>query len=376
MRKILLRTAVLALAAAVLGWLLYPTVADQLAQKAYLEKEEAYIHTVRGMTPEAVAERLEAAETANRETDGDIRPGDVFTAPAKRSSVKYRELLDFGDGMIGQLEIPSIHVSLPITHSSADIRPDRELVHVEGSSLPGETGNTHTVLAGPGKQKAPGILGDLALTGDRMLEDLDRVTPGDRMMILLADRTLLYEVRGVQTLSPEGLKEWTAERDPAEDRLTLVTERDGRRLLVEAVRIPVSSATEGLQAGDTAKLPADWVTILALGSPMMLLVLAVMTVTERIKRRTYRLPGERKAREIAAEPGEENGNEDSKRGNPNEEDLETAVLPGTADHAVPGRKHGLFGRKRSADRENRKGQQPVPAQGDQGGAVPDQRGNE
>ena len=40
----------------------------------------------------------------------------------------YYLMPDFGDGMIGQLEIPSIHVSLPIMHSSADIRPDRELV--------------------------------------------------------------------------------------------------------------------------------------------------------------------------------------------------------------------------------------------------------
>ena len=316
MKKILLRIAALILASAVLGWLLYPTAADQLARKAHLEKEEAYIRTVHGMTPEAVEEKLQAAETANRETDGDIHPGDVFTAPAKRSSVKYRELLDFGDGMIGQLEIPSIHVSLPIMHISGDIRPDRKLVHVESSSLPGETGNTHTVLAGPGKQKAPGILGDLALTGDRMLEDLDRVTPGDRMMILLADRTLLYEVRGVQTLSPEGLKEWTAELDPAEDRLTLVTERDGRRLLVEAVRIPVSSAAEALKAGDTARLPADWVTILVLGSPVMLLVLAVMIVTERIKRRTTRLPGEGKVREIAAEPETDRGNEETIKRDP------------------------------------------------------------
>ena len=316
MRKILLRTAALALAAAVLGWLLYPTVADQLARKTYLEKEETYIHTVRGMTPEAVAEMLEAAETANCEADGAIRPGDVFTAPAKRSSVKYRDLLDFGDGMIGQLEIPSIHVSLPIMHISAENRPDRELVHLEGSSLPGETGNTHTVLAGPGKQKAPGMLGDLALTGDRMLEDLDRVTPGDLMMILLADRTLLYEVRGVQTLSSEGLKAWTAERDPAEDRLTLITERDGRRLLAEAVRIPVSSAAEALLGGDTARPPADWVTILALGSPVMLLVLAGMIITERIKRRTTRLPGEGRAREIAAELEEDSGNEETIKRDP------------------------------------------------------------
>ena len=314
MRKILLRILILLLVTAALGWLLYPTAADQLARKGYLEKEEAYLRTVREMTPEAVAEMLENAERANREADGEIRPGDVFTAPAGRSSVKYRNLLDFGDGMIGQLEIPSIHVSMPILHISAETRPDKALVHIEGSSLPGETGNTHTVLAGPGKQKAPGILGDLALTGDRMLEDLDRVIPGDLMMILLADRTLLYEVRNVQTLSPEGLKAWTAGQDPEEDRLTLVTERDGRRLLAEAVRIPVSSAAEALQAGDTARPPADWVTILALGSPVMLLVLAGMFITERVKRRTTRLPGEGKAREIAAALEEEDGNkEEAKR---------------------------------------------------------------
>ena len=304
MKKMILRIAVLLLAAAALGWLLYPTAADQLAGKAHLQQEEAYLRTVRGMTPETVAERLEDANAANSETEAEIRPGDVFTAPAGRSSVKYRNLLDFGDGMIGQLEIPSIHVSLPIRHFSAENRPERELVHVEESSLPADTGGTHTVLAGPRKQRAPGILGDLALTGDRMLEDLDRVIPGDQMMILLADRTLLYEVRNVQTLSPEGLGEWTAERNPEEDRLTLITEREGRRLLVEAVRIPVSSATEALRAGDTVKFPADWVTILGLGSPMMLLVLAGMIVTERIMRRIRRIPGEGKSRETAGDAGE------------------------------------------------------------------------
>ena len=56
------------------------------------------------------------------------------------------------------------------------------------------------------------------------------------------------------------------------------------------------------------RLPADWVTILALGSPVMLLVLAGMFITERIKRRTTRLPGEGKAREIVAALEEEDGN--------------------------------------------------------------------
>lgn len=237
------------------------------------------------------------AAAAESEEENPIQPGDVFTAHAERSSTIYRSLLDFGDGMIGVLEIPSILVSLPIEHISAETRPDHALVHVEGSSLPGETGYTHTVLAGPRKQKAPGILGNLALTGDRMLEDLDEVTPGNRMMILLGNRTLLYEVRGVQTLSPEGLKDWTATRDPDEDRLTLITERDGRRLLVEAVRIPIESVTDALKAEDQARLPADWITILALGCPVLLLVLLVMAVIERIKSRVYRLPTEGKARE-------------------------------------------------------------------------------
>ena len=301
MKRILLRTVILLLVLAALAWLLYPVGAEQLARKAALQQEEAYIRTVRGMPSENVAEMLEAAEAANGETEEEIRPGDVFTAPTGRSSAKYRSLLDFGDGMIGQLEIPSIHVSLPIEHSSADRQPDQALIHVEGSSMPGDTGNTHTVLAGPRKQKAPGILGDLALTEDRMLEDLDRVIPGDRMMILIGNRTLLYEVTGVQTLSPEGLKTWTAERTADEDRLTLITERDGRRLLAEAKRIPISSATEALQAGDEARLPANWITILLLGSPVMLLVLIGMIIIERIKKRTYRLPTETKERETGTD---------------------------------------------------------------------------
>ena len=76
----------------------------------------------------------------------------------------------------------------------------------------------------------------------------------------------------------------------------------------------LTEQTEALQAGDTARLPADWAAILALGSPMMLLVLAGMFITERIKRRTTRLPGEGKAREIAAALEEEDGNkEEAKR---------------------------------------------------------------
>ncbi len=422
MKKVILKILAFLLILAALGWLLYPTVANELARKEKLEKTEKYLRAVRvmksetltrmlddadeanGITPEfkearaaaeakaaeearkaeeekaaaeARAAALEAAGatpevtatptpeptpeptevppkeyrineitgeaefvyvtaeptatptatpeptaeptaaalptdaevepketalpgTADGETTGAaeagdlIRPGDVFTAHAERSSTRYRNLLDFGDGIIGVLEIPSIHVSIPIEHINTDVRPDKALVHVEGSSLPGETGNTHTVLAGPRKQKAPGILGDLALTGDRMLEDLDRVTPGDQMMILLGNRTLLYEVYNVQTLSPEGLKGWVAERDPEEDRLTLITERDGRRLLVEAVRIRIREATEKLQAEDSAKLPADWITILALGCPVLLLTLLIMFVIERIKKHAYRLPGEKK----------------------------------------------------------------------------------
>ena len=104
MRKILPRILILLLVIAALGWLLYPTAADQLARKGYLEKEEAYLRTVRGMTAEAAAEMLENADRANREASGEIRPGDMFTAPAGRSSVKYRNLLDFGDGMIGRIE--------------------------------------------------------------------------------------------------------------------------------------------------------------------------------------------------------------------------------------------------------------------------------
>ena len=300
MKKVIVRILIFLLVLLLLAWLLYPTVADQIARKGHLEEAEAYLKVVHGKSSEEIARMLEDADAFNQEL-GEIQPGDVFSAATERSSTKYRNLLDFRNGMIGQLEIPSIQVSLPILHISAEVRPDKALVHLEGSSLPGTGGGTHVVLAGPRKQRAPGILGDLALTGDRMLEDLDRLTPGNEMMILLGNRTLLYEVTGVQTLSPQGLREWTAERNEGEDRLTLITERDGRRLLVEAVRIPVRDAVEKLQAEDSAVIPADWITILVLGIPLMLLGVLVMIIVERFKKRSYRLPTEIKAKAIEKE---------------------------------------------------------------------------
>ena len=123
-----------------------------------------------------------------------------------------------------------------------------------------------------------------------MLEDLDRLTPGNLMILSVLDRTMVYQVEWVQTMSPEGLERLELVPEADEDLLTLVTERKERRLLARGKRIAVTEAAGILKQTDRAQMMPDWESILMLGIPVIITGLIIMTVTERIIKRRYRLP--------------------------------------------------------------------------------------
>ena len=60
-------------------------------------------------------------------------------------------------------------------------------------------------------------------------------------------------------------------------------------------------------SGGQGKPLPDWLSILILGSPVILLGLIIMAVTERIKRRSYRLPVEWTETEPATETTKKEG---------------------------------------------------------------------
>lgn len=291
MRKLLVSLLVFLLVAAIAGYFLYPTLSDQIAQRRDAATMKEYRIKTAAMESDKKSEMLADAKAYNESLES-IRTEDVFTAGVPRTSRDYQNRLNIHSGVIAELVIPKIALDLPVYHLSAETPATRKLVHVDGSSLPANSERENIVLAGPGILQAEGILGDIGLTEDRMLEELDSLVPGDLLILNVLDRTAVYRVNEIQMLSSAGLKELDLTPEEEKQYLTLVTQRKDRRLLVRTEQITLQEARNALEAEDYASHAENWQNVLLLGSPVILAGLFILWVIERIKKRSYMLPGE------------------------------------------------------------------------------------
>ena len=291
MKRVITGLLAFLLLAAVVGYLLYPVASDQLAQRRDAEILERYREKTAAMNAEQKEALFEGAIAWNEALEM-IRGEDVFTPGTRRTTRDYQNRMNVHEGMIAELVIPRISVSLPVWHLSTETPATRKLVHVDSSSLPADGTGENIVLAGPGILQAEGLAGDIGLTDDRMLEDLDTLIPGDLVILNVLDRTMVYRVSGVQTLSSAGLKELNLTPGEGEERLTLISRHQDRRLLVQSDRITIQEARTLLAEEDKVTFPANWQNVLFLGSPVLLAGLLILWVIERIRGRAYRLPGE------------------------------------------------------------------------------------
>ena len=291
MKKFFAGLFIFLLLAAVAGYFLYPMVSDQICQRRDAEIMRDYRRKVAAMNSEKKAELFAAAADYNAALES-VHMEDVFSGTAPRTTRDYQNRLNVHSGVIGELVIPKISVFLPVYHQSTETPATRNLVHVDGSSLPAGGAAENIVLAGPGILKADGFLGNIGLTDERMLENLDSLIPGDLVILDVLDRTFVYRVREVQMLSSAGLRELDLTPGEGETRLTLVSRHNDRRLLVQTEQIPIQEARMLLAEEDKATFPENWQNILLLGLPVILAGLLILLLIEKIKGRHYRIPGE------------------------------------------------------------------------------------
>ena len=293
MKKLFAWILALLLLVVVIGHFLYPVLSDQLARRRDAEMMQEYREKTSAMVKEQREKLFTEAAEWNKGLE-EIRIEDIFTAGITRTTRDYQNHMNVHSGIIAELVIPDIGVSLPVYHLSTETPATYKLVHVNTSSLPADGSRENIVLAGPGVLKADGLLGDVGLTDDRMLEELDRLIPGNLVVLNVLDRTMVYRVKGVQMLSPAGLKELDLTPDEGEEKLTLVSQRKDQRLLVQAERIPIREARTLLAENDQATFPSNWQNVLLLGCPVLIAGLLVLWIIELIRGRFYRLPDEGK----------------------------------------------------------------------------------
>lgn len=127
------------------------------------------------------------------------------------SDRSYQNMLNIsGTGIMGSLDIPKIHVELPIYHGTANESLSGGVGHLQGTSLPVGGANTHSVLSG-----------HRGLPSSKLLVRLDEMQAGDLFFIRLGNETLAYKVCDIQIVEPDDTTVMRIERE--KDLVSLVT---------------------------------------------------------------------------------------------------------------------------------------------------------
>ena len=209
--------------------LLYPKVSNRLAERNQMKTIQDLHKAVEKFDDKELESERNKALEYNYSLQN-VQIGDPFGDETDMSAPEiYNEILDFGNGVMGELIIPCIDVKLPIYHGTDDKVLELGAGHMYQSSFPIGGEGFHAVLSG-----------HTGLPSVELLTDLEKLKMGDRFYIKILNDTLAYQVDSILVTEPYD----TSALEPVEgkDYVTLVTCTpygiNTHRLLVRGVRVP------------------------------------------------------------------------------------------------------------------------------------------
>ena len=206
-----------------LGIMLYPTVSNWYNEVTGSFAIQEFKETLADRSEQEMAEQRAMAEAYNATLRNE---GTAVECP-----YDYNDIMNFGDGMMGYIEIPIIDVYLPVYHGVSESVLSKGVGHMSKTAFPiGGEGN-HSVLTG--HTGAPSA---------HLFTDLDQVKEGDIFYIYVLNETLAYEVDQILVVLPDEVDDILP--IPGKDYCTLVTCTpygiNSHRLLVRGHRIEYS----------------------------------------------------------------------------------------------------------------------------------------
>lgn len=189
---------------------LYPTISQKLSSDKQVKVIESYRETVSDKSEEWIAAEYDKAKVYNKALLG-IDITDPFVPNSGQVIPdNYNEILDFGDGMISELIIPSINVHLPIYHGTEDHILRKGVGHLPETAFPISGKGNHSV-----------VTGHTGLPNSKLLTDLSKVDINDKFQIKMNDRTYVYNVYEIQAVLPHETNFLRPEE--GRDLLTIIT---------------------------------------------------------------------------------------------------------------------------------------------------------
>lgn len=213
--------------------LLYPVIGNLIAQKTSNTEIDTYNAAVSNFTDEESDQAWKEAVEYNKTLAGSAI-SDPFSSTTTGSE-QYNRLLNMSHGIMAYIEIPSIHVYLPIYHGTDDAVLEKGAGHIYGTSLPVGGKGTHAVIAG-----------HTGLPGKKLFNNLDKLAEGDTFTIHVLNKTLTYTVDQILVVDPQDVS--ALQIVSGQDYVTLVTCTpygiNTHRLLVRGVRTNSNSDTQ------------------------------------------------------------------------------------------------------------------------------------
>ena len=191
---------------------------------------------------------------------------------------EYNSLLNIdGNGIMGYIQIPSIHVDIPLYHGTEEKVLQEAIGHISWSSLPVGGDGTHTVVSG-----------HRGLPRARLFSDLDKLNEGDRFTVTVLNQQASYEVDQIRIVEPTDLSELTIQ--PGKDYCTLVSCTpygiNTHRILVRGHRI-LDESSRLFVTPEAYRLP-NYIAIPVVAVPLLFLLLMVSLVFIRPRPRVTR----------------------------------------------------------------------------------------
>ncbi|GAB3073151.1 class C sortase [Corynebacterium aquatimens] len=252
--------------------LLYPVVSTQYNN--YLQQKVAanYAEEMRNLPQQQLNPQIEAA----REYNSQLKGGpilDPWLARISEDNAEYQHYLKqlSGAPAMSQMVIPSINLTLPVYHGTAEKTLQIGLGHMYGTALPLGGAGTHSV-----------ITGHTGITNATLFDNLEQVKLNDAVYLNTFGEKLKYVVDDIQVVEPEDTD--GLQPIPGEDRLTLITCTpygiNTHRLLVHAHRVPWDDADQGVFE-DKQSIMQWWMWLLMVLTALILAALVWWIRRER-----------------------------------------------------------------------------------------------
>ncbi|HJC09925.1 MAG TPA: class C sortase [Candidatus Blautia merdigallinarum] len=271
------------------GILIYPTAADQWNTYRQSRLISSYEAAVEKMEPEDFSLQWEKARAFNDSFSINNIYGDIFGSEEQElTDTAYWQVLNVGgDGVMGYLSIPKIHVRLSIYHGVEEEVLQTGVGHLNGTKLPIGGEGTHSVLAA-----------HRGLPSARLFTDIDQLEKGDFFYIHMLDQVLAYQVDQILDMVDKddtAVLEEALQIQEGKDLVTLFTCTpygvNSHRLLVRGTRVPYTGQE------DIAATPAETMLEAVQNYYMLYLILGIsVTLLGILLLRVILRPGKREKR--------------------------------------------------------------------------------